>query len=55
MFVRKQSNGELILIGQTDHSRFVGQLAAHGAMETSKGQSRMNQWSAGLSTTTMAG
>jgi len=29
MFVRKQSNGELILIGQTDHSRFVGQLAAH--------------------------
>lgn len=29
MFVRKQSNGELILIGQTDHSRFVGQLSAH--------------------------
>lgn len=29
MFVRKQSNGELILIGQTDHSRFVGQLGAH--------------------------
>ncbi len=29
MFVRKQTNGELILIGQTDHSRFVGKLAAH--------------------------
>jgi hypothetical protein len=29
MIVRKQSNGELILIGQTEHSRFVGQLAAH--------------------------
>lgn len=29
MIVRKQSNGELILIGQTDHSRLVGQLAAH--------------------------
>jgi hypothetical protein len=29
MIVRKQANGELILIGQTDHSRFVGQLAAH--------------------------
>lgn len=29
MIVRKQPNGELILIGQTDHSRFVGQLAAH--------------------------
>lgn len=29
MFVRKQSDGKLLLIGQTDHSRFVGQLAAH--------------------------
>ena len=29
MIVRKQNNGELILIGQTDHSRFVGQLASH--------------------------
>jgi len=29
MIVRKQPNGELILIGQTDHSRLVGQLAAH--------------------------
>jgi hypothetical protein len=29
MFVRKLPNGELILIAQTDHSRFVGQLAAH--------------------------
>jgi hypothetical protein len=29
MFVRSQPNGELILIGQTDHSRLVGQLAAH--------------------------
>ena len=29
MFVRKLANGELILIAQTDHSRFVGQLAAH--------------------------
>ena len=29
MIVRKQANGELIIIGQTEHSRFVGQLAAH--------------------------
>ena len=29
MITRKQSNGELLLIGQTDHSRLVGQLAAH--------------------------
>ena len=29
MIVRKQPNHELVLIGQTDHSRFVGQLAAH--------------------------
>ena len=29
MIIRKDPNGALILIGQTDHSRFVGQLAAH--------------------------
>jgi len=29
MIVRKQANNELLLIGQTDHSRLVGQLAAH--------------------------
>ena len=29
MIVRKQPNHEVLLIGQTDHSRFVGQLAAH--------------------------
>jgi hypothetical protein len=29
MITRKQSNGELLLIGQTDHSRLVGQIAAH--------------------------
>jgi hypothetical protein len=29
MIVRDQSNGTLTLIGQTDHSNFVGQLAAH--------------------------
>lgn len=29
MIIRKQSSGDLILIGQTDHSRLVGQLAAH--------------------------
>jgi hypothetical protein len=29
MIIRKDGNGGLILIGQTDHSRFVGQLAAH--------------------------
>lgn len=29
VIVRKQQNNELILIGQTDHSRLVGQLAAH--------------------------
>jgi hypothetical protein len=29
VFVRKQSSGELMLINQTDHSRFVGQLASH--------------------------
>jgi hypothetical protein len=29
MIIRKEANGELTLIPQTDHSRFVGQLAAH--------------------------
>ncbi len=29
MIVRKEKNGELLLIGQTDHSRLVGQFAAH--------------------------
>lgn len=29
MIVRKETNGQLLLIGQTDHSRLVGQLAAH--------------------------
>ena len=29
MIIRKDPSGGLILIGQTDHSRFVGQLAAH--------------------------
>ena len=29
MIIRKESNGELVVIGQTDHSRLVGQLAAH--------------------------
>lgn len=33
MIVRKQANGELLLIGQTDHSRLVGQLAAHWGNE----------------------
>lgn len=28
MIIREPSNGELVIIGQTDHSRFVGQLAA---------------------------
>jgi hypothetical protein len=29
MIIRKDPNGALTLIGQTDHSRLVGQLAAH--------------------------
>jgi hypothetical protein len=29
MIVRKEANGQLLLIGQTDHSRLVGQLGAH--------------------------
>jgi hypothetical protein len=29
MIVRKDTDGSLLLIGQTDHSRLVGQLAAH--------------------------
>jgi len=29
MIVRKEPNGSLVLIGQTDHSRLVGQFAAH--------------------------
>ena len=33
MIVRKQPDNKLILIGQTDHSRFVGQLAAHWGNE----------------------
>src|SRR5205809_7430805 len=34
MIVRKEGNDELILIGQTDHSRLVGQLAAHWGNDT---------------------
>ena len=33
MIVRRQPNNELVLIGQTDHSRLVGQLAAHWGNE----------------------
>lgn len=33
MIVRKQANGDLLLIGQTDHSRLAGQLAAHWGNE----------------------
>jgi hypothetical protein len=33
MIIREPSNGESIVIGQTDHSRFVGQLAAHWGNE----------------------
>ena len=29
MIIREAANGETIVIGQTDHSRLVGQLAAH--------------------------
>jgi hypothetical protein len=29
MIVRKESNGEMLLVGQTDHSRLAGQFAAH--------------------------
>ncbi len=29
MIVRKEADGEVLLIGQTDHSRLVGQLGAH--------------------------
>jgi hypothetical protein len=29
MIIREPGNGETVVIGQTDHSRFVGQLAAH--------------------------
>ncbi len=29
MIVRKEEDGSLVLIGQTDHSRLVGQFAAH--------------------------
>ena len=34
MIVRKHPNNDLILIGQTDHSRLVGQLASHWGNET---------------------
>ena len=33
MIIRKGSDGELTLISQTDHSRFVGLLAAHWGNE----------------------
>lgn len=29
MIVRKEADGQLLLIGQTDHSRLVGQIGAH--------------------------
>ena len=29
MIIREPRNGQTVVIGQTDHSRFVGQLAAH--------------------------
>lgn len=33
MIVRKQPDGQLLLIGQTDHSRLVGQIGAHWGNE----------------------
>lgn len=33
MIIRKQPDGQMILIAQTDHSRLVGQLAAHWGNE----------------------
>ena len=33
MIVRKEANGSLVLVGQTDHSRLVGQFAAHWGNE----------------------
>ena len=33
MIIRRRVENELILVGQTDHSRFVGQLAAHWGHE----------------------
>ena len=33
MIVRKTADGQLLLIGQTDHSRLVGQLGAHWGNE----------------------
>lgn len=39
MIIRKGDGPGLVLIGQTDHSRFVGQLAAHwGNREFAKPQ-----------------
>lgn len=29
MIVRKEANGEMLLVGQTDHSRLAGQFASH--------------------------
>ncbi|HZP41864.1 MAG TPA: DUF3891 family protein [Candidatus Binatia bacterium] len=34
MIIRKEADGTLLVIGQTDHSRLVGQLAAHWGNET---------------------
>ncbi|HUB97796.1 MAG TPA: DUF3891 family protein [Stellaceae bacterium] len=34
MIVRKEANGSLLMIGQTDHSRLVGQFAAHWGNES---------------------
>ena len=34
MIVRKESNGEMLLLTQTDHSRLAGQFAAHWGNET---------------------
>jgi hypothetical protein len=34
MIVRKEANGELLLLTQTDHSRLAGQFAAHWGNET---------------------
>lgn len=33
MIVRKEANGETLIIGQTDHSRLAGQFAAHWGNE----------------------
>ena len=55
MIVRTLAEGQTALIGQTDHSRLVGQFAAHWGNAALLRRSRTTRWCGRRPTMTSAG